>query len=215
MMKFKYLIAGLIIVLLYSCSNETTNENTNKETIIEKCPCDSIGVFNENGKKEIECYTGKSLINIKSKSHSDTIEVTRYYTSDSIWHVQEYLVIANNKIIYPSYAMYCDIKDTADFYKLTHVSDEFRFSKKNYTVSKILGIEVKLYGENIRSNYNYALVPKSKFNDIIKVDKKAEVIINGKKDVSIASIYIEAKSMMKYGNLLEQYKAIKKQCSSM
>lgn len=206
MMKIRYFII-IVLIVFYSCSNE----NINKKTTVEKCLCDSIGVFNENGKKEIDCYFGKSLIGITSESNNDTVEVTRYYTTDTVWHIQEYLIIVNDEIVKPSFAVYCAIKDTSDFYKLTHISDEFRF--KEIIANKILGVEIILKGDTIRTNNTFALVPKHKFNGIVKIDKKVDVTYKGKKDVSRASIQIDAENMIKYGNLLEQYKVINKLCN--
>jgi hypothetical protein len=205
----KKFVIGVIIVFLYSCSQNKTND----KQIIEKCLCDSIGIFTENGKKEIECYAQKSLINIKSNNYNDTVEITRYYTNDSVWHVQEYLITSNNKIVYPTYAMYCDIKDTAEFYKLSYVSDEYRNTNQNIVVNKILGIEVELNGGNIKSNNESILVLKNKFKGLVKLDKRTDIIYNGEKDISRKTIYIEAETMIKYGNLLNQYNAISKYCS--
>jgi len=112
MNKLKYITFILIFTFLLSC---TSNNSESTVTNINKCPCDSTAIFNETGKSFTEYFFGKSLIETKPYSNNDTIEITRFYTNDTKWHVQEYLLIANDTIIEPKLAIYCEIKDTANF----------------------------------------------------------------------------------------------------
>lgn len=202
-------ISLLIIGLLGSCSDNNNLENTNAEKV-EQCPCDSIGSFFENGKHLVQCYFGKSLIDIAYYPNNDTMEVTRRYTTDKVWHFQEFMVIAKNQLIVPDYALYCDIKDTAEFYKLTYISNEDLFIKQGVITNSILGVEVILNKDTIRSNNISVLAPKDRFKGIVEISKKTNITYKGKIQDKRTSLYLEAKTMIKYGNLLGQYKEISK-----
>jgi hypothetical protein len=202
-------ISLLMIGILGSCSDNNTLE-TKK---VEQCPCDSTGIFFENGKHLVQCYFGKSLIDIAYYPNSDTMEVTRRYTTDKVWHFQEFMVIANNQLIVPDYALYCDIKDTAEFYKLTYISNEDLFIKQGVITNRIQGVEVILDKDTVRSNNLSVLAPKNKFKGIIEISKKKNITYKGKIQDRRTSLYLEAESMIKYGNLLEQYKAINRLCN--
>lgn len=209
----KYIQLILILIIIFSSCD--SKQEHNKNTIVEKCPCDSVGIFNENNTKEIECYFGKSLIGIKSKSNNDTVEITRYYTEDKIWHVQEYLTIANNKIVHPTFAMYCDKKDSADFYKLSYIRDEDKFKNQGIVTNQVIGLDIIVDNDTINSKTIHGLIPKDKFKGIIKVEKILDITYKDKRRITRASIFLDAESVIKYGNLLDQYKIIKKECASL
>lgn len=216
MKKLEYIFT-LGVFAFISCNTNDNNkgETQNKETHILKkveCPCDSIGTFKIRGKNVSYCYFGKSQIAIANFPGSDTIEVRRYYTTDPVWHLQEVIEIINDKIIEPEYAMYCDIKDTIGFYKLTYIRNEDMYINQGVITNSVLGVEVAIGKDTIKSKKLSILVPKEKFIGIIKVEKIIDISYKGKRRGGRPFIFIEAESMIKYGNLLEQYKAIKKNC---
>jgi hypothetical protein len=208
-MRYIVFIFTFIIVIVSSCD---LKEEQKEVTIKEKCPCDSIGVFDENNKKEIECYFGKSLISIKQKTTNDTLEITRYYTEDNTWHVQEYIVVSGGAIIYPNLAMYCNIADTSSFYKLSYVRNEDKFKSQGIITNQVIGLDVIINNDTIKANSMNALVPKYKFKGIVKVEKILDITYKHQQRITRAPILIDAESMAKYGNLLAQYKAINNSC---
>lgn len=211
--KMKYIQLILILSVIFSSCD---SNNVQKENVVaEKCPCDSVGVFNENNGKEIECYLGKSLIGIKSKPNNDTIELTRYYTEDATWHVQEYLTIANDKIVHPTFAMYCEIKDSANFYKLSYIRDEDKFKSQGVFTNQVIGLDIIVNNDTISSKTIHGLIPKDKFKGIIKVEKILDITYKDERRITRASMFLDAETIIKYGNLLHQYRAIKKQCADL
>lgn len=211
MKQLNYIIF-LIIIFLSSCN--TNNSEKTKKNNIDKCPCDSIGNFNIKGKIVIEAYIGKSQLTISHYPKNDTMEITRFYTTDTKWHIQEYLTVVKNKIVDPIYSIYCDIKDTGSFYKLTYnMNDELERNPKLKFVNTI-GTELILNSDTLRSKTTSILVPKVKLKGIIKIVKRSNVIYNGKSNIAAPFIFLDTDNLIKYGNLLEQYKAITKLCNT-
>jgi hypothetical protein len=170
--------------------------------------------FKTDERRTIQCYIGKSMIEISQKTSNDTIDVTRRYTEDTIWHFQEFIEVVNNQITHPEIALYCDFKDSAEFYKVTFVRDENVFKREGASDTMIEGTDLILDSSDTISSKNLSLlVPKDKFKGIVKVDKKLSSMYQGERLNHWTSIYIEAESMIKYGNLLEQYKAINRLCN--
>jgi hypothetical protein len=209
--SFKHLISLLLIFLFCSCTERNPAEEALRQS--EDCPCDSIGKSEVNDGTVIDCFLGKSLLTIAHLPNNDTMEVTRRYTTDKVWHFQEFMVIANNKLIVPDYARYCDIKDTAEFYKLTYFEDQDLFINQGVTTHSILGVELVLNKDTIKSNNLSLLVLKEKFKGILKIERITDMTYKGKREKNRGFIFIEAESMIKYGNLLEQYKAINRLCN--
>jgi len=207
------IVLALTVSLIDSCTDDIKVESK-KDISISQCPCDSMGTFKIKGKNVTYAYIGISQIEISHFANNDTIEITRRYTTDSIWHFQEKITVLNSKIIDPEYAIYCDIKDTADFYKLTFISTEFLYDTKDLKTINVIGTELIINNDTIHSHANGLLVPKAKFSKIVKIDKRSNVIFEGKKNTFRSSILLEAESMIKYGSLLEQYKAITKFCNT-
>jgi len=77
-----------------------------------------------------------------------------------------------------------------------------------------IGVEAIFNTDTIRSKNTNVLVPKAKLKGIVKLVKRINVIYNGKKQIVAPSMFIEADKLIKYGNLLEQYKAITKLCNT-
>ena len=204
-------IVILVLLIFISCENEIKKQNPSEK--VEKCPCDSIGRFGENGKIDIEYYFGKSLISVKGKKNDDTVSVTRRYTTDSIWHVQEYMLIANNGIVHPKFAIYCKVKDTSDYYKLIFVENENLKRNPDLTFLNNLGIKAILNSDTITSESLSILIPKEKFNGIIKLDKREKSLYKNRSEIFTTSIYLDSEKMVEYGDLLEQYNTIKRLCN--
>lgn len=209
----KLIILTALIIVLFSCSERKAEEVSSQTEVTEKCPCDSIGRFFEKGKNLIQFYLGKSQIEFKFIPGSDTVDVTRYYTEDSIWHVQEYLVVKKDSLIFPFLAIYIDIKDTLNFYKLSFVRNEEVSRNPDLIVNKSLGINAHFAGETLKSNNLSILIPKNQVKGIISIDKNMEVTFRGKIRPFKTTIQVEAENLIKYGNLLEQYKLINRLCN--
>jgi hypothetical protein len=208
-MKLHFLFYSTIFFsILLSCSD---NKGISE---VKNCPCDSMTDFKTDERRTIQCYIGKSMIEISQKTSNDTIDVTRRYTEDTIWHFQEFIEVVNNQITHPEIALYCDFKDSAEFYKVTFVRDENVFKREGASDTMIEGTDLILDSSDTISSKNLSLlVPKDKFKGIVKVDKKLSSMYQGERLNHWTSIYIEAESMIKYGNLLEQYKAINRLCN--
>lgn len=211
MTKNKYEILILIISFLISCDSNNVEYSNDKN--IERCPCDSIQTFKIKNKEITYSYLGNSNIAITKIPNSDTVEVTRYYTTDTVWHIQEYLLIANNEIVDSMFAIYCDIKDTANFYKISYnMNDELERNPNVKFISNI-GTEAIIHKDTIRSTTTTIVIPKEKFKGIIKIVRRSNVIYKGKTEIIAPFMFIDALSLVKYGNLLEQYKTINKLCN--
>ena len=210
MKKLKHI--SIFLVFFFGACSNVNNTIIETETKTENCPCDSIKNFKTNGKYTSYAYLGKSQITISHLPDNDTMEVTRRYTTDSVWHFQEFLVVVNNKLVAPDFALYCDIEDTAEFYRLTHIRNEDRFIKQGVITHGFSGVNVVLDKDTFSSKTLSVLVPKERFKGIITIDKVLDITYKGKRRGTLGRIYIEAESMIKYGNLLEQYKTIKRLC---
>jgi len=203
----------MLFIFVISCKNEN-NKVGNNPKVKTKCPCDSIGSFKENDNLTKECYLNKSLIKIKPNISNDTFEVTRFYTTDTVWHVQEYIVIANNEIVNPELSIYCDFKDTASFYKLTFIRNEnIKRGDNEPIIDSFFGIDLIMGNDTLSSKTNSILVKKNHLTGIIKIDKKLGGVYHGERGVLRPNMYLDVKNLIEFGNLLEQYKVIKKNCS--
>lgn len=209
MCKERILQFIILFSILISCKEENEKSIDNN---VSKCPCDSIGFFQAKNKKITLCQLGKSQIEISGYPNNDTLEVTRRYTTDDTWHFQEYMVVVKDKMIDLDYALYCDIKDTSNFFKLTYIRNERVFESQGVTLNKVLGVDLIINNDSLHSNNIYILVPKNRFKGIIKFDKIIDVNFKGNRTITRAGIYIDAEEMIKHGSLLEQYRLINKYC---
>jgi hypothetical protein len=181
--------------------------------IFEKCPCDSIGKFTEQGKILWQCYLGKSNIEIKPSGSKDTLEITRFYTSDTKWHVQEYILVADTSIVDAEYGFYCDYKPMGDSVELSFIrNEEVIRDKKGPFFKELIGSEIIINNDTLSSKSNSIRLPKEKFKGIIRFDKVMKGLYEGEEYIYRVPMQIEAENMIKYGNLLEQYKIINRLC---
>jgi hypothetical protein len=206
----KKTIIILILLSLISCRDANKNHNTGKQ--LEKCPCDSTGRFFVKGKNLRYYYFGKSLIELKQVTGDDTVEITRFYYKDKRWRVQEYMLVAKEKMVDPEFAIYCSIKDTADSYKLSYIMDEELVRNPDISEQEFIGVEAVIEGDTINSESKSVLIPKKKFKGIIKLIRKTSDVHKGKKETGRTTIHIDTEKMIEYGDLLEQYKVINRLC---
>lgn len=209
----------LIFGVFYGCKNtqdEILPQNNLKtdSNIVSKfvCPCDSVGFFETKGKLETYCYIGKSLIKIAHFPTSDTMDVRRYSLFDG--KLDEAITVLNNKITTPEYSLLCDVKDSLNFFKLTFISNEAMFESQGVITHSVLGVQFVVNNDTIKSNTTSVLVPKEKMEGEVKIEKITDVTHTNKgyRRKERQPIFLEAEKVIKYGSLLEQYKAIKQNC---
>jgi hypothetical protein len=211
-MKKQIHLISLIILFLTACSEKNDCNNDTVSSKEKKCPCDSIGTFEIKGKNVTFCYINKSQIKIVP--NNDTIDVTRFYTTDSIWHVQEYMVITKEQMIDSIFAIYSEFRDTANFYKLTYIMNEKLERSPGLVIDGTIGVDAVINNKDtLHFKSSTVLIPKEQFKGVVELIKTLKTTLNGKTSNRKFSMYVEAESMIKYGNLLEQYKAINRLCN--
>jgi hypothetical protein len=210
----KYLIILFSVFLMLTCADESEH----KIVIKRDCPCDSSLTVKKNNKLLTQCFIGRSMIEIEdisTKGTNDTFAVCRYIYIDSIkkWRMQEGMGIANEKIITLDKAFYCDFKEEKSGYLITFIRNEANATSGiNLVIEDLKGSSAIIGKDTISSIDTTLFIPKNKFKGMIKINKIMNAIFKGEKVKWIASIQIEAENLIKYGNLLEQYKAIKNNC---
>lgn len=209
-MCFLIVISTLI---LYSCNNDSSNfKQNNKESRKNFCPIDSISYYIEDNKKISLIFINNFALKLAEDERIDTSELKRYLIKGRI--LIEAIEIINGRIADTEWAMYADVKDTLEgFMLIFHNNESLGFSEGMFT-NKILGYEfVSENGmDTLKSITNYILVPKEKFNGIIKFEEISNITHKGKKRDVRQPIYIDTEMMKKYGNILGQYKAIMENC---
>ncbi len=220
MKKINYLVV-MLTYFLFSCTENVGSKDTNKNSDVTetiKCPCDSSVTFQKNGKEVTQCFVGKSMIEIEDisdKGTKDTLAISRYIKIDfaSKWRVQEGMGVVNEKILNPETAFYCDFKEEEKGFRITFIRNESVKAGENYPlIEKVIGGAVIIGKDTIHSKNISVLIPKEKFKGIIQLDKIMNAVYKGKRDVFTGHMKVEAENLIKYGNLLEQYKAINKFC---
>jgi hypothetical protein len=214
-MKLKNSFIAVMMLIAVSCTREKDNSSSDeKQPIVEKCPCDSSGSYKEKGRDVKFYYLGKSLIEMKYSPNNDTVDVKRLYTTDSIWHIQEYMITSKGLMVDSIFAIYCDLKDTAEFYKLTYIMNEKLERFPGLVINGTVGVDGVINdADTIRSKNSSVLIPKERFKGKVELIKTLSTTIKGKTSNRQFSITVEAASMLKYGILLEQYKAINRLCN--
>ena len=216
MFKLKFIVFP-VICTIYSCQTDNSEEKKTVSHNIDSvgkeqyvCPCDSFGLFEENGKNLLYLYL-KNYFFITSKfPNNDTIDLRRYSMKDRL--LDEAIEILNYKIVNPQWAMYADFKDTINYYKLTFHNNKDLGKYERIVKNKLLGVEFLKDSDTLKSKTNYILVPKDKFNGLVRLDEIINITHKGKKRDVRQPIYIDAEMMKKYGNILGQYKAIMENC---
>ncbi len=213
-----FLLIGLIVVFCYCTQSNDSIRNTVR--IEEKCPCDSVGRFKEKGNNIVQYYLGKSQIettDISANGKSDTIAISRYTYVDSIkkWRMQEMLWTVGEKLLpQPNMDFYCDIKDELRSYRITFIRNENKtVGVLGITIEKVIGGVAIIGKDTIHSNDSSIVIPKDKFKGMVRIDKIMQAVYKGQRDVFTGHMLIEAENMIRYGNILEQYKAFKKSCN--
>jgi hypothetical protein len=204
--------------LLSSCS-ESNNSSSGQASIKEKCPCDSSITFEEKGKEVTECYIKKSMIeltDISKKETGDTLAVIRYVYIDSLkkWRAQEMIWVSGEKLVPDANkAFYCDFKEERDNYLITFIRNDYILADENYPlVEKVIGTAAIMGKDTIHSKDTTLAIPKEKFKGMVKFNKIMQAVYKGQRDRFTWPMLIEAKNLIQYGNLLEQYKAISRYC---
>ena len=227
-MTNKTIISGLIyniiifLIIISFCSCQNINQKNDEETVNkhamdsigmeENCPCDSIGLFEKQGKSLAYLYIKDFFLVISTSKSGDSIEIKRYGIKRM--KLIEVIELYQNNIIFPERSIYADFMDTLDFYKLTYYNDILLGIDAGIVKNKILGYEfVSEDGmDTIKSINNNILVPKKKFKGIVKFEEISNITRNGKKIDMRQPIYIDTEMMKRYGNILGQYKAIMENC---
>lgn len=222
-MKTLRYILTLSVSCLISCSDISDDpageDKKDKMTVkAEKCICDSIGKFKEDGKEVIQCFIGKSMIeitDISANKSGDTLAVSRYTKSESLkWRIQEATAVVNEKIFNPEKAFYCDFKEEKEGYRVAFISNErLRVSKDGPFPKRLVSEYVIINSDTIRTGDSSVLIHREKFKGMIQLNKVMVGVYKGEEGNYICPMYIEAENLIRYGNLLEQYKAINRLCN--
>ena len=205
------------IFLLTNCINGGV-ENTPIEIKKSSCPCDSSCIFWKDSSKIIKCFIGKSLIEIEDISmtrSNDTFAVSHYiyFDSNKKWRIQEGMGVAANNIINPETAFYCDYKKESNTYKLTFIKNtDVRLGSNGPKFKSLIGTKAVIGNDTFHSKDTVIYLPKEKFKGIIKLEKVMISIYKNQEGIFKSPMLIDADNMIKYGNILEQYKAIMENC---
>jgi hypothetical protein len=200
-----------ISLLFFSCNESTKNIEQEKQSTI--CPCDSMGTFKEKGKVTTVCHLGKSMFKLEKTEQNDTVEITRFVYGKNTWKVQEYILFAKNSAVMPELWIYCDVKDSSDYLKLTFVqNDSIKRSDNDPVLDTFMGVNLITEKDTIFSKTHSISVKKEDVKGLMQFDKNVGGIYKGERGYVTSSIYIDGDIIKKYGSIINQYNIIKKAC---